>query len=114
MNPFQLPVEPHRTEVATIVELTKLLEMSYSNYDADDESPNSSGLGGADGKPPVNLKETEFSLKDFAKWMGQANYCAFNKWKKVWVAGFLEKQHRPVLLSQNRVKLVHNEPPQCE
>jgi len=36
--------------------------------------------------------------------MGQANYSAFNKWKKVWVAGFLEKKHRSIISGQNRLK----------
>jgi hypothetical protein len=50
-------------------------------------------LGGAEGKLTVSLKQTEYSMKQFAKRMVQANCCAFNKWKKVWVAGFFEKKH---------------------
>jgi len=33
---------------------------------------------------------------EFAKRMEQANYSAFNKWKKLWVAGFQEKMHGPL------------------
>jgi len=60
-----------------------LPELCYDECDADDESDDLPDLGGAEGKPPVSLKQTEFSLKQFAKRMGQANYSAFNKWKKV-------------------------------
>ena len=72
-----------------------------TNCDADDESNNSSDLGGAEGKPPVSLKQTEFSLKQFTKRMGQANYSEFNKWKKVWVAGFFGKKHWSIIWGQN-------------
>jgi len=50
------------------------------------------------------LNQTEFSLKQFAKRMGQPNFSAFDKWKKVWVAGFLEKKHRSIIPGQNRLK----------
>jgi len=84
--------------------------MSYDEYDAADESDDTSDLGGADGKPPISLKQTEFSLKQFAKWTVQANNSAFNKWKKVWVAGFLEKKHRSIIRGQNRLKQVRDGP----
>jgi hypothetical protein len=74
--------------------LPPLPEISYDEFDADYESDDSSDLGGAEGKAPISLKQTEFSLKQFAKRMGQPNFSAFNKWKKVWVAGFLEKNAR--------------------
>jgi len=46
----------------------------------------------------------EFSLNQFVKRMGQANYCVFKKWKKVWVAGFLEKQHHSIIRGQIQSK----------
>jgi hypothetical protein len=49
------------------VDLPPLREISYEEYDADDQSDDSSDLGGAEGKPPVSLKQTEFSLKHSAK-----------------------------------------------
>jgi hypothetical protein len=87
-----------------MADVPPLPEISYEEYDADDESNDSSDLGGAEGKPPVSLKQTEFSLKQFAKRIGQANYSAFNKWKKGWVAGFLEKEHRSIIQGQKRLK----------
>ena len=84
--------------------------MSYNNYDTADESDDSSDLGDAEGKPSISLKQTEFSLKQFAKRMGQANYSAFDKWKKVWVAGFLEKKHRSIIRGQNRLIQVRDGP----
>jgi hypothetical protein len=62
----------------------------------------------AEGKPPISLKQTEFSLKQFAKTMGQPNYSAFNEWKKVWVAGFLEKKHWSFIRGHNRLKQVRD------
>ena len=102
------------TDVARFTELPPLPELSYNKYDADDESDDSLDLGGAEGKPPVSLKQTEFSLKQFGKRMGQVNYSAFNKWKKVWVAGVLEKKHRSMIRAQNRLKQVRDGPLQWE
>jgi hypothetical protein len=61
-------------------------------------------LGGAEGKDPICLKQMEFSLKQFAKRMGPPNFSAFNKWKKVWVAGFLEMKHQSIIPGHNIVK----------
>jgi hypothetical protein len=71
-------------------------------------------LGGAEGKAPISLKQTELSLKQFAKRMGQPNFSAFNKWKEVWVAGFLEKKHWSVIPGQNHLKSMHNGSPHWE
>ena len=101
---FQLPVEPQKTDVAGIADLPPLPEMSYDEYNAADEVDDSSDLGGAEGNPPISLKQTELSLKQFAKRMGQPNFSAFNKWKKVWVAGFLKKKYRPIIRGHNRLK----------
>jgi hypothetical protein len=87
-----------------------LPEISYKEYDGDDESDDSSDLGGVEGKPPVSLKQTEFSLKQFAKWRSQANYRAFNMWKKKWVAGFLEKKHQSIIRGQHRMKQLRDGP----
>ena len=64
-------------------DLPSLLEIFYDEYDAANESEDSSHLGGAEGKPSISLKPTESSLKQFAKRTGQAKYSAFNKWNKV-------------------------------
>jgi hypothetical protein len=84
--------------------LPPLPEISYDEVDSDYENDDLSDSGGADGKAAISLKQTEFSLKQFAKRMGQPNLSAFNKWKKVWVAGFLEKKHRSIIPGQNRLK----------
>jgi len=36
--------------------------------------------------------------------MGPPNFGTFNKWKKVWVAGSLEKKHQSIIPGQNLVK----------
>jgi len=90
---FQPPAEPQKIDAARIADLPTLPEMSYDKYDTADESDLLSDLGSADGKPLISLKQTEFSLKQFAKRMGQPNFSAVNKWKKVWVAGVLKKKH---------------------
>jgi hypothetical protein len=68
----------------------------YDEFDADAESDDLSDLGRAKGKAPISLKQTECSLKQFAKRMRQPNLSAFNKWKKVLVAGCLRKKHRSI------------------
>ena len=93
-----------RTDVAGIADLPPLPVISYDQSDADYESDNSSDLGGAEGKAPISLKQTEFSLKQLGKWMGQPNFGMFNNWKKVWVAGFREKKHRSSIQGQNRLR----------
>jgi hypothetical protein len=60
-----------------------MLEMTNNDYEEDDDSDNTSDFGSVEGKLPVILKQTDFSLNQFAKMMGQANYSAFNKSKKV-------------------------------
>ena len=94
-------MEPRKQDVTWIADMPSLLETSCDDYDADSANDNLSDLGGAKGKPPVSLKQTEFSSKQFAKRMGQANYCVFNKWKKVWVAGFLKKRYWSIIWGQN-------------
>jgi hypothetical protein len=104
MTRFLPPAGQRQTEVIRILDLPPLLEISYDEYNADAERDNSSDLGSAERKPPVSLKQTEFSLKQFAKGMGQANYSTFHKWKKGWVAGFVEKRHCSIIWGQNRLK----------
>jgi hypothetical protein len=90
--------------------MPSLPDMSYDEYDAVDESQDSSDLGSAEGKPPISLKQMEFSLKHFAKKMGQPNIRAFNKWRKVWVLWCLEKKHRYIIRGRNRLKQVRDGP----
>jgi len=111
---FQPAAELRRIDVAGIADLPPLPQISYDQYDEDDESDDSSDLGGAAAKAPISLKQTEFSLKQFAKRMGQPNFSAFNKWKKVWVAGFLEKEYRSIIRGQNRLKQQRDGPLHCE
>jgi hypothetical protein len=110
MKRFQPPAESQKTDFAAIADLPPLQGMSSNEYHAADESDNLSDLGSAEGKPPISLKQTEFSLKQFAQRMGQPNFIAFIKWKKVWVAGFHEKKQRSILQGQNRLKQVRDGP----
>jgi hypothetical protein len=89
-----------------VVDLPQLPEISCDDYDADRESDDFSDLGGTEGKPTVSLTQTEFTLKRFPEWIGQANYSEVNKWKKIWVAGFLQKKHQSIIWSQSRLKQV--------
>jgi len=36
--------------------------------------------------------------------MGQPNFSTFNKWKKIWVAGLLERKRRSIVPGQKRLK----------
>jgi len=107
---FQLAVEPRRTGVAGIADLPPLPEIFYDQYDAEYESDDSSDLGWAEGNAPISLKQMESFLKQFANRMGQPNFSMFNKWKKVWVAGFLEKKHQSIILGQNCLKQLRDGP----
>jgi len=107
---FQPAAEPRRTDAQEIGKFSPLLGISYDQYDADHESDDSSDSGGAESKASISLKQTEFSLKQFAKRMGQPKFSTFNKWKKVWVAGFLEKKHRSIFWGQNRLKQLRDGP----
>jgi len=115
--PFSLPpkqyspaAEPRITDAAGIKDLLPVLDVDYIEYDADDESDHLLDLGCAAGQQPMSLKQIEFSLKQFAKRMGQANYSVFNKWKKGWVAGWLEKKHRSIMQGQNHLKQIQEGP----
>jgi len=107
---FQLAAEPRRTDATGIAHLSPLPGISYDKYDADYESDDSSDLGSAKGKAPISFKRTEFSLTQFPTRMGQRNSSTFNKWKKVWVAGFLEKKHRSIIHGQNSLKQLQDGP----
>jgi hypothetical protein len=111
---FEPNAELCKTDVAGIANLHPWLEMSYDKYDAADESNDLSGLGSAEGKYPISLKQAEFSLKQYAKRMGQANFCTFDKWKKGWVVGYLEKRHGSIIWGQNCLKHVGDGPLHCE
>jgi hypothetical protein len=76
--------------------LPLLPKIEYDQFDADYESEDSSDWGWAEAKAPIRFEQTEFSLKQVATRMRQPHFCKFNKWKKVWVAGFLEKKHRSI------------------
>jgi hypothetical protein len=71
-------------------------------------------LGSAAGKLPIRLTQTEFSLMQFATRMGQVDYIVFNRWKMEWVAGFLEKKHRPSIDGKKHLKQVWVGPLPCE
>jgi len=101
MKRIQAQAELRITAVAGIADLPWLLEISQNEYKAEVKCEDSSDLGVAEGKASISLKQTEFSLKQFGKKMGQPNYIAFNKWKKVSVAGFMEKEHRSIILGQS-------------
>jgi len=90
---FQPCVEPRKTTVAGIADWFPLQEIPSDDYNVDDESNDSSDLDWADCKPPISLKHSKFSLKQFAKRMAQANCSEVTKWKNIWVAGYLEKKH---------------------
>ena len=98
------------TDVAGIADLPPLPKISSAEYNSDYGSDDLSDLDGVKGKAPISVKQTEFLLMQFAKRMGQRDFSAFNKWKKVWVAGFVKKKHRFIIWRQNRFKQLRDEP----
>lgn len=94
-------MELRQTDVTRIAHLRPLPEISYDDYGADDESDDLVDLCGAEDKPPVSLEQTEFSLKQSAKRIGQANYCTVDMWNRVGVAGILERKLRSIICWKN-------------
>jgi len=90
MKQFLPPVHPWEADVQRMANLPPLPEISYDVDDSYDTKDNSTDLGTAEGKPPVTLKQTEFSLNQYAKRTGQANKNAFNRWQKVLAARLLK------------------------
>jgi hypothetical protein len=66
-----------------IADLSPLAESCYDEFYADYDSDDLLGLGRAEEEALFRLKQMEFSLKQFAKRMGQPNFAMFSKWKKV-------------------------------
>jgi len=97
----QPPAELQKIDVPGIAHLPPFPEISYDEYDADDQCNRLLDLGSVDGKSPISLTKTQISLQEFAKRMGQANYSPFNQWQKVWVAGSLEKKQLFIMQGQN-------------
>jgi len=107
---FLPTAEPRKTDVARIADLPPLPDTSYDEFDGDDESDDSLDLGGAKVNASTSLKQMEFSLKQFATWIGQPNFSTFYKWKKVWLAGFLEKKHWSIIPGQKHLNQLRDGP----
>jgi len=93
---FEPPAEPRKTDVAGIAELPPLLERSCNKYDAADESDDSSDLGGAESNPPISLKQTEFSLMQFAKRRGGPTTVHSTSGRKYGWRGFSRRSISPL------------------
>jgi hypothetical protein len=104
---FQPAAEPRRTDVAGIADLPPLPEISYDEFDADYESDDSSDLGGAEGNALIILKQTEFSLKQFAKRMGSPTLLHSTSGRKYGWLGFSRRSNS--LLSRDRTVLNSSE-----
>jgi len=111
---FQPAAELRRTDIEGIADWPPLPDIAYDEFDSDYESDDSSDLGWAEGKAPISLEQTEFSLKQFARRMGQPNFSAYNKWKKVWGAGFLGTMHRSMIPGQSHLKQQRDGPLHCD
>jgi len=71
MNRFLPPVELRKSDGAGIVDLPSVQEICYDKYNAKDECDDLPNLHSAGSIPPIHLKQTEFSLPQFATRMGQ-------------------------------------------
>jgi len=67
-------------------------------------SNDQSDLGGAEGEALIIIKQNIFCLNQFATWMRLPDYTVSNTWKKVWLAGFLEKKHLGIIQTKNCLK----------
>jgi len=114
MKRFQPAGEPCRTVIAGMADLPLLPDIAFDEFDADYECNDSSEVSRANPNPPISMKQTEFSLKQFGNRMGQPNFSGFSKWMNVWVAGFLEKMHWFIIPGQNRFKQLQAGPPSAK
>ena len=57
-----------------------------------------------EGSRPPSLRTADFTDKHLAARMGQTS-STFNKWKKSFVTRFVEKKHKAIIPSLNRLKL---------
>jgi hypothetical protein len=96
MNRFVLPAETWKSAVRGIADLAPLPELTYNEYDAADESDNSSGWGSVECKPPISLKHTEFSLKQFAKEYDSLTLVHSTSGRKYWWQNFSRKLISPL------------------
>jgi hypothetical protein len=90
------PAEPRNTEGTRIASLPPSREVSYVRFDAHDESDDSSDLRGTEGKPPVRLKKTIFSSKQFAEGWGRPLTVYSTSGRKYGWLGSARKSIRPL------------------
>jgi len=107
---FQPVAELPRTDVPGNANVPPTPEISYDEYDADSERDISADMGDAEARAPISLSRMDFSLKQLPKQLWRPNFCTFNKWKRVWVAGFQENKHQPSIWGQNRSKHLRDGP----
>jgi len=92
---FQLAVELRNTTITGILDIPPLLANSCDKCEAEDETEDSSNLGGANAKAQTSPPQTILSLKQFAKKIWQPNFGVFNIWMKEWAGRYLHsKQQR--------------------
>jgi hypothetical protein len=84
--------------------LPQLPDIPYDQFDTDNESDDSSDLGGAEGQPPISLKQMQSSLKQFAKMMGQPTLVHSTSERKYEWLGFSRRSIGPL----SRDRTVHN------
>ena len=82
----------------------------YDEFDADYDSDDSLDLCVAKAKAPISLNSMEYSLRQFAKRMGQLNFRTFNMWQKGLAAGLLKKKHPSIIPGHNLVKQRQDRP----
>jgi hypothetical protein len=62
---------------------------------------------------PCSLRTTEFTDKNLGTRIGQIS-TILNKWKKLFVTGFVEKKHKAIIPSSNQLKLQRHVLLHCE
>jgi len=59
-------------------------------------------------KPQSAWNKWNFPWSNLPNGWASPNFSTFNKWKIVWVAGFLGKKHRSLILGQKHLKQLHD------
>jgi len=110
MNQFLPSAELRTIDVGAFADQLSLLGGSYAIYNTDDQSDILSDMGAAEGTAPISQMQPVFYSKQFAKRMGESNFITFNRWKKVWVSGFLGKKHQSIIQGQNHLTQLWDRP----
>lgn len=110
MHRLQPAVNLRTTDATGVVDCPPVVQLFQNEFNTDDGCNNLQDNCGAKAKAPMGHKYTEFSVKQFAKSMGQRNFSSFSKWQNVQDVRILEKMHWSIFWGQNHQEMLQDGP----